>query len=446
MAKASKADSGGPHRPAVPAATTAKLRAWWAHRQWLDGAHRGASAAEVLTATGWARSVGGAAPYLGLFARAGLSREAVDAAVARLEVHELPSARGCTYVLPAADFALGLAAGAAAPAGELAAAEKHLGVTRDEVEKLCLAIGRALAGSAGPGPSPHSLHSTGSAGAPTGPTGPADPAAVPLDPAAIRVAVGDAVRSLGEAGRRRGLSTTLPLALGLMQSRGQLRRVPVNGRLDQQRYGYVGWDQPVAGDAADLARRYFSWAGPASLQHFRWFSGFTAATAKRAAAEAGMVPLPGRPDGPDLLMPPELVDAFAGFGVPAEPCYTLLAGIDGIHLLHRDLSRLVDPADAARPLPAGKAGRSFGGEADPQTHIVLDRGRIVGFWEYDPEPGEIVLQSFVPPDAALRAAVARTEAFVRDQLGDARGFSLDSPRSRAPRIAALRAAAAATGG
>ncbi len=27
------------------------------------------------------------------------------------EIYELPSARGCTYVLPASDFALGLAAG-----------------------------------------------------------------------------------------------------------------------------------------------------------------------------------------------------------------------------------------------------------------------------------------------------------------------------------------------
>jgi len=34
--------------------------------------------------------------------------------------------------------------------------------------------------------------------------------------------------------------------------------------------------------------------------------------------------------------------------------------------------------------------------------------------------------------------VQRTERFVRDQLGDARSFSLDSPESRAPRIAALR--------
>jgi hypothetical protein len=392
-----------PHRQAVD---VEKLRAWWSHRQWLDRPRTGASAAEVLAATGWARSVGGAAPYLGLFARAGLGRAAVDAAVAALEVHELPSARGCTYVLPAADFALGLAAGAAAPAGELAAAQKHLGVAGDEVEQLCLAVERVLAADR------------------------------PLDPATIREAVGDAVRPLGEAGRKRGLATTLPLALGLLQSRGRIRRVPVNGRLDQQRYGYVGWDQPVRGDAVDLARRYFSWAGPATLKHFRWFSGFTAATARRAVAEAGPVPLA---PGSELLLPPELAEEFAGFEVPKDPHYTLLAGIDGIHLLHRDLPRLLDPADAARPLPAGKAGRTFGGEADPQTHLVLDRGRIVGLWEYDTERAEIVHQLFVPPDDALRAAVARTEAFVRDELGDARGFSLDSPKSRAPKIAALRA-------
>ncbi|MFJ9693647.1 DNA glycosylase AlkZ-like family protein [Kitasatospora sp. NPDC101183] len=394
---------------APPALDPARLRAWWSHRQWLDRPHTGATAAEVLAATGWARSVGGAAPYLGLFARAGLHRAEVDAAVAGLEVHELPSARGCTYVLPAADFALGLAAGAAAPEAELSAAERHLGVERDEVEKLCLAIESVL------------------------------DTADPVDPTTIREAVGDAVRSLGEAGRKRGVSTTLPLALGLLQSRGRIRRVPVNGRLDQQRYGYVAWDQPVRGDAADLARRYFAWAGPATLRHFRWFSGFGAATARTAAAEAGAVPLA---DGSELLVTHELAAEFAEFTEsepPTEPHYTLLAGIDGIHLLHRDLPRLLDPADAARPLPGGRAGRTFGGEADPQTHVVLDRGRIVGLWEYDVERSEIVLQPFVPLDDALRDAVARTEAFVRDELGDARGFSLDSPKSRAPKIAALRA-------
>jgi hypothetical protein len=49
--------------------------------------------------------------------------------------------------------------------------------------------------------------------------------------------------------------------------------------------------------------------------------------------------------------------------------------------------------------------------------------------------------SFVKPDRAMKDAVAKTEAFVRDELGDARSFSLDSPKSRAPKIAELRKAA-----
>src|ERR1700676_3397678 len=89
----------------------AQIRAWYAHRQGLDGSLDGKSAAEVLGRTGWARSGGGTGASLTLFPRAGLSRDEVDASVARLEIHELPSARGCTYVLPASDFALGLTLG-----------------------------------------------------------------------------------------------------------------------------------------------------------------------------------------------------------------------------------------------------------------------------------------------------------------------------------------------
>jgi len=84
----------------------ARLRAWWSFRQGLDGRLIGKSPAKVLGEAGWARSVGGAGPYLTLFARAGTGRQATDEAVARMEIHELPSARGCTYVVPAGDFAL----------------------------------------------------------------------------------------------------------------------------------------------------------------------------------------------------------------------------------------------------------------------------------------------------------------------------------------------------
>src|SRR5881628_278947 len=88
-----------------------KLRAWWFHRQGLDGSLRGKAPTEVLERAGWARSVGGVGPYLTLFSRARTSREAADAAATNLQIHELPTARGCTYVIPATDFAVGLKAG-----------------------------------------------------------------------------------------------------------------------------------------------------------------------------------------------------------------------------------------------------------------------------------------------------------------------------------------------
>jgi hypothetical protein len=68
----------------------------------------------------------------------------------------------------------------------------------------------------------------------------------------------------------------------------------------------------------------------------------------------------------------------------------------------------------------------------------MDRGRIVGLWEFDSEAQEIVWTPFIKKNADLIAAVKKTEAFVGDQLGDARSFSLDSPKSRAPKIALLR--------
>ena len=113
-----------------------KLSAWWFHRQGLDGTITTRSPAEVLERAGWARSVAGSGPYLTFFSRAGISRESVDAAVAELAIHELPSARACTYVVPASDFALALRVAMEFSGGELALARK-LGVNDEEIARLC---------------------------------------------------------------------------------------------------------------------------------------------------------------------------------------------------------------------------------------------------------------------------------------------------------------------
>ncbi len=166
-----------------------KLRAWWSHRQGLDGQSTGKSAAEVLERTGWVRGLGGVGTYLALYARAGLSRESVDAAVAKLQIHELPAARGCTYIVPAGDFALALRAGEPFEAAEMKTALK-LGVTEKEIAKLCGAVLKALEKE-------------------------------PLDPDGIREAVGSASRSLGEEGKKKGMTTSSGVILNFASGFGR---------------------------------------------------------------------------------------------------------------------------------------------------------------------------------------------------------------------------------
>ena len=391
----------------------AKLRAWWSHRQGLDGRLGGKSAVAILEESGWARSVGGVGPYLTLFSRGGVTRETADAAVAALEIHELPSARGCTYVVPARDFPLALKVGQNF-IGEIKTAEK-LGVTAKEIDKLCEAVVKALAKG-------------------------------PLDPAELRDVLGAAaVRSLGEEGKRKGLSTTLPVALDRLQAAGEIRRVPVNGRLDQQRYRYTLWrPNPLSNFKLTaeecqgaLARLFFGWIGPATMAEFQAFAALGVKAAKVAVEPLRLEPVE---KGSDRLLLPEQREAWEAFRVPKRPQYLLVSSLDGLALLHRDLSAVLAAEDLERKAVGDKGAAEIGGMQYLPSHAIVDRGRLVGLWEFDPAAGAIVWTSFVAVDAALRKAVQEMEAFVRDGLGDARSFSLDSPKSREPRIAAIRAA------
>jgi hypothetical protein len=386
-----------------------KLRAWYAHRQGLDGSLEGKSSAEVLERAGWARSVGGVSPYLTLFSRAGITREQADAAAKNLRIYELPSARGCTYVLPASDFALGLAAGRGFD-GEIKTALK-LGVTEKEIEKLCDAVVAALEKG-------------------------------PLDPDGLREACGKAVRNLGPEGKKKGLTTTLPVALGKLQESGDIRRVPTNGRFDQQRYQYALWrPNPLRGFKlspeqvhTELARKYFGWTGPASDFDFQVFSGLGVKATKAALEPLKLEPIEIASGDQRLFLPGDRSE-FEAFKPPKEPRYSLLGSIDSLFMLRSEFATALEPKDAKNGILAGSL-------LNLPSHAIVDRGRIVGLWEYDQTTESIAWAPFVKKDGALKQAVTRTEDFIRDQLGDARSFGLDSPKSRAPRIAALRQSAA----
>ncbi|WP_315914051.1 DNA glycosylase AlkZ-like family protein [Arthrobacter sp. lap29] len=385
---------------------SATRRAWSWHKQGLDGSLAGSDAATVLSLAGWARSVGGANPYLTLFARAGIRREQADADVAALRIHELPTARGCTYVLGEDDFPWALSLGRGAAEATVKVLDK-LGVERGEVAALEAQTLEILRDANGP-----------------------------LDPKQLKEQLGEAVRSLGDAGKKKGVATTLPTVLGLLQADGRIRCVPVNGRLDQQRYAYTAWDlSPVHESGEDaramLMEKYLGWTGGATLKQTQWFTAFTVAQTKAALEAVDAVEHEG------LWMLPRDVQAAEDFTLPPEEQIQLLAGSDSLFLLRRNAVEHFAGDDGDRALLKTKVAL----QADLPDHPIVDRGRIIGLWQYDPGGQRIAHWLFEPPSAPVSQRIAEVEEFIREDLGDFRSFSLDSPASRQKRIDALNAAA-----
>lgn len=398
--------------PPARTLTRERLRAWAWHKQGLDGSLAGCTAEQVFARAGWARSVGGANPYLTLFARAGTRREQVDADILARRILELPTARGCTYVLGRDDFAWALRLGLDAAESTFKVVGR-LGVDRGEITLLEEQVLHTLA-----------------------------EAAVPMDPRQIKEELGESVRNLGEEGKKKGATTTLPTALGILQSQGRIRRVPANGRLDQQRYAYELWNlppSPLDDDQArtELVRRYLGWTGGATFKQSQWFTAFTVAQSKAALAAAGAVEV-ATGAGEMLWMLPDDVEQLAAFQEPDEEQIQLLAGTDSIALLRRNAADLLAEEDRHT-----NALGSLALQADLPDHPIFDRGRIIGLWQYDPGQQRIVPWVFHGPTPAVTRRIAEVEDWIREDLGDFRAFSLDSPASRQKRIDNL--AAAATG-
>ncbi|MEQ4520229.1 crosslink repair DNA glycosylase YcaQ family protein [Pseudarthrobacter sp. B907] len=400
--------------PPAASLTPGRLRAWSWHRQGLDGSLAGCTAEQVLARAGWARSVGGANPYLTLFARAGIRRAQVDADVQAHRILELPTARGCTYVLGRDDFAWALRLGRD-PAEATFKVVGRLGVDRGEIALLEEQV----------------LHVLAEAG-------------VPLDPRQLKDELGDSVRSLGEEGKKKGAATTLPTALGILQADGRIRRVPAAGRLDQQRYAYEPWnlapsdlsDEEIR---AELIRRYLGWTGGATFKQSQWFTGFTVAQSKAALAALGAVEVATAVGGDPLWMLPDDVERLAAFEEPAEEQIQLLAGTDSLVLLRRNAAELLAEQDRDK-----QALGRLALQADLPDHPILDRGRIIGLWQYDPGQERLAAWVFGATTPAVARRIAEVEAWIKEDLGDFRAFSLDSPSSRQKRIDALRASTTAT--
>ena len=154
---------------------------------------------------------------------------------------------------------------------------------------------------------------------------------------------------------------------------------------------------------AELARRWFTTRGPATLRDFAWWSGLPMADARAglAAAESGLSSF-------------ERDDRTYWFGDVAKrvrgPRVDLVQCYDEAIISYTQSRDLLQTADVAFPVP-----RSI----DGFVHVVLCDGRLLGHWRVarsrDGDAVETRISRTLDDreEAALAAAVARYEEFER---------------------------------
>src|SRR5690606_31957131 len=105
---------------------------------------------------------------------------------------------------------------------------------------------------------------------------------------------------------------------------------------------------------------------------------------------------------------------------------------DNLVHLHGSPAPLVDVIHHA--IPVSSWGRAKATRLGDAAHLSLRpiavNGAIAGFWEFDPERGDVAHRLFAKvPKADAEAAAAEAQsvaAFIRDEVGHGRAYALDS--------------------
>lgn len=397
-----------------------RARSLWWERQGLGDDSIADDIARAIGVTGWLRTLGGTDVYIAARARApGMTRAQLDAAVARGELRVLPAVRGCIYLVPSHVVSDLLALNAAPWRKQTEASLAKAKARFSVVESTAAAVLAVLA--------------------------------QPMTTDAIRKALpAGSIPSFGEAGKKAGLSSPLPLALRLLELDGRIERTLDGGRLDSERYLWrkAQWKVPPASptESAQLAtvvKAFLDFAGPSTLAQLASWSGRPQRDLAPVLDALGAEPVHIEGVG----------DAFAQRGdidcahdAPLPTGMRLLA-LEDNYLTNHGLAVVTDPrhhhikADVwgsmDKPQPLGTAAHIL------SRTIVID-GLVAGFWEVDPRAHGAVWSTFDPPKPAVRDRIAELTheiaTFLLDDVGNARVYSLDSMeqvQDRADRIAKL---------
>jgi hypothetical protein len=406
--------------------TLPQARALWFDRQALHGRSNAKDPVAVtLASSGWLRTLSGADIYIAARARRpGMARAELDGAIAAGALRVMPAARGCIYAVPAA-FAADLAAINSeqwhrSTEKELAKVGKKLKLVEDLAVLLLAAL------------------------------------TTPMTTDAVRKALpAGSIPSFGEAGKKVGLSSPLPLALRLLELDGRIERTLDGGKLDSDRYLWrkAAWATPVAASPAQRSRgtagsiervlgAFLDYAGPVSVANIAAWSGMAQRDVKPVLEKLGAIAIDIEGYGEAWGRPGDVAAAKKA----AAPSGIALLAFEDNYLVNHGVAPVTDPRHhgisvdiwgGSKPEPLGEASHIL------SRTIVVD-GLVAGFWEADLRTKRASWHTFDAAPAALGKQITEaTDEIVRfllEDIGHARSFSLDSDedvQTRADRITEL---------
>lgn len=388
-----------------------RARAHWLARQGLATPVKG-TIEEVLARTSWGRTLGGVDVYLAVRARIpALRRKDLDAAVEASRIQVIPAVRGCIYLVPRAHVPLALRVAEELARKRLDAETAKAGVKPGELEAVGTAVVKVLARGA-------------------------------LGTDALRKALPEGtVRSLGDAGKKVGLSSTLPPALRLLEFAGLIERTLEGGRLDTERYLWRKAKQSpfegakVPAEAADrhaqLAGLFAAQCGPVTVNDFAAWSGLGKRDALAAVEKRGLVPVEVTGYAPEAYVREEDLPDLRK-PAPSVAGASFLSFEDSYLTHHGGPAAVTDLRHHDREMKSwGMPGKTrLGDAAHIQTRSFVLDGLLAGFWEYDPSKKQIAYHAFDAIPAKRKAEVAKAAdelaEFIAEELGHARSFSLDT--------------------
>ena len=374
-----------------------------ARLSWSARAQLAADASLTSVPGGWSRAIGGVDPHLAMRARVGgYTPGDTYAAMDADQLWVVPGVRGCIWVVPREDVSLALRTSDQQARRRTIRDIEKLGQDSAALEALGdLACGVLEGG--------------------------------PQSTDGLRTALGDAVTSFGAAGKKLGVTTNLPPALRLLEWAGRIRRRQAGRNLDNTYLWCLADEDPLGlgvsptdplEQAIELARRFFAWASPATLEEFVTWYGGTKTNAKKAVAALGLTAVDV--DGRECFVDGDVGPPAAGpHFVPAQ---------DNLLSLRSSMALLADPELHDLDLVAMRGTVKLRDARWMFHRVVMDQGRIVGLWEWDRDAQDVVCAGFYGDVDTSGLA-----SFVRDELGgEAKGNAIDGPKSQKKRVDAVR--------